>query len=197
MEGEKNLDGRTTLSDLLREGLESSKRSLTRMEEEGEKLVKRILELSEKYVPESQRKQLDELSVEAGDLFGQIHRAVEENARKMVERLNIPTKKDLEEYNRKVKSQVEEVVRIRFEKLKVSTVGEIDLMGKQLRRNLDDQIEKVLSRLKIATKADVEDLRREIKRFREKVASLQKAGSVKPKAPVKKKTKTTTKKRIA
>lgn len=177
---------KSSLADVLRQRLESSKRSLGRIEEEGERLVRRFVEIAERYVPESQRKHLEELAVEAVQFFGQLPGNVEENTRKVIEKLNLPTRKDLEDYNRKMRQQVEEIFRARLEKLKVLRAAEIEQIGKLIRQNLDDRLGKGLTRLKIATKADVEVLAAELKNLKVVVEKLEKAAAAKPKSSTKK-----------
>ena len=181
-------DTRRALSDLLREGLEGSRHSLTRIEEKGEEIVRRMADLSEKFVPEKQRRHFDELAVEAGKLFGHVQQSVEEHAKKIVERLNIPTRNDLDDNNKKLRNQVEEVVRIRLEKLRVLTAKEFELMSKQMKRNLDEQMGKGLTRLNIATRDDVDALSMEIRNLRERLPGPAKATSPKPRPSAKKKT---------
>jgi hypothetical protein len=122
MTSKKQADGKSAFSDLLLEGLESSRHSLGRIEEEGEKLVRRMADLSERFVPENQRRHLDELAVEAGKLFGHIQQSVEENARRIVERLNIPTKKDLEDQIGKG-----------LTRLNIATKADIDALSREIR----------------------------------------------------------------
>jgi preprotein translocase subunit SecA len=177
---------KSSLADVLRQRLESSKRSLGRIEQEGEKLVRRFVEIAERYVPESQRKRLEELAVEAVQFFGQIPGNVEENTRKVIEKLNLPTRKDLEDYNRKMRQQMEEIVRARLEKLKVLRAAEIEQIGKLIRQSLDDRLGKGLTRLKIATKADVEALSAELKNLKGVVEKLEKATAAKSKSSTKK-----------
>lgn len=186
MSGEETRESKSSLVELFRQRLENSKRSLGRIEEEGEKLVKRFVELAEKYVPENQRKHLEELALETVQFFGQLPASVEENTRKVVEKLNLPTRKDLEDYNRKMKQQVEEIVRTRLEKLKGLRAGEIEQIGKLVRQSLDDRLGKGLTRLKIATKADVDALAGELKSLRAAVENLEKAAAPKSKTSAKK-----------
>lgn len=186
MSGEETRESKSSLVELFRQRLENSKRSLGRIEEEGEKLVKRFVELAEKYVPENQRKHLEELALETVQFFGQLPGSVEENTRKVLEKLNLPTRRDLEDYNRKMKQQVEEIVRARLEKLKGFRAGEIEQIGKLVRQSLDDRLGKGLTRLKIATKADVDALAGELKSLRAAVESLEKAAAPKSKASAKK-----------
>ena len=167
-------DVKSGITGMLKEGLEGSRRSLSRIEAEGERLLKRILDLSDRYIPESQRKAVEDLAQDLRRLFNQLNQAVEENTKRMIERLNIPTRKDLEEYNKRVRLLIEESVRTRLEKLKVPTKVDLDEMGKQLRKGLDEQIKKALSRLDIATGKELAGLRKEVARLRKDLDKLSK-----------------------
>lgn len=186
MSEQESKEGKVSLAEVLRQRLENSKRSLGRIEEEGEKLVRRLVDLAEKYVPENQRKHLEELAVEALQFFGKLPGNVEENTRKVIEKLNLPTRQDLEDYNRKMKQQVEEIVRTRLEKLKVLRAGEIEQIGKLVRQSLDERLGKGLTRLKIATKADVDALAGELKSLKAAVENIEKAAAAKSKTSAKK-----------
>ena len=178
--GKKDVKG--GISGMLKEGLDGSRRSLSRIEAEGERLLKGVVDLTEKYVPEAQRKAIEDLTQEARKLFNQMNESIEENTKKVVDRLNLPTKKDLEDYNKKVRVLIEENVTNRLEKLKVPTGKEFDAMGKQLKGNLDDQVKKGLSRLNIATKKDVDSVTKDVKKLRKDVNAMLKPAAPKKKA---------------
>jgi hypothetical protein len=173
-------------SERIKEGLDGSKRSLERIEAEGEKLLRNVGELAEKYVPDTQRRAIEDLAKDVLRYIGQINTTVEENTKKLIEKLNIPTKKELEEYNRKVHSLIEENVRTRIDKLKVPSAKEMDQLGKQMKKNVEEQTVKVLGRLNIATKKDMETVVKDLKKLRKDVNSILKPSPTPAKAPQKK-----------
>ena len=187
------------LSDRIRGGLEGSRKSLERIESEGEKLLKSMMELADKYVPDSQLKAVEDLGQDARRLFVQWNQAIEENTKKVVDALNVPTKKDLEVYNRRLRDLVDEHVTARIEKLKVPTGRDFEAMGRQLRANVEEQAKKLWGQLNIATRKDVDAVAKEVKAVRKdvdklmkgtaprKTAATQKKAAPQKKAPPKKK----------
>ena len=173
---------------MIKGGLDGSKRSLERIEAEGEKLLKSVGDFADKHVPESQKKAVEDLAQQALKYFGQINITVEENTKKVVEKLNFPSKKELEDYNKKIRALVEENVKTRVEKLKVPTGKEFDNLSKQMKKNADEQVKKVMARLNIATKKDVESVAKDVKRLRKDVNTILKPAAPKKKAPHKKPT---------
>ncbi len=186
-------DVKSGIQGMIKEGLDGSRRSLSRIEAEGERLLKGVADLADKYVPEAQRKAIEDLTQEARKLFNQMNESIEDSTKKMVDRLNLPTKKDLDDYNKRVRVLIEENVTVRLEKLKVPTGKDFDAMGKQLRTNLDEQVNKGLTRLNIATKKDVNTVTKDVKKLRKDVNTLLKPVAPKKKA-VKKAVKKVTKK---
>jgi len=166
-------------SEILKGGLDGSKRSLERIEAEGEKLLKNLSDFADKHIPESQKKAVDDLSQQAVKYFGQINVAVEESTKRVVEKINVPTKKEFDEYNKKVRGLIEETVKVRLEKLKVPTGKEFDSLSKQMKKNADEQIKKVLGRLNIATKKDVETVAKDVKKLRKEVKAIAKPAAPK------------------
>jgi len=148
-------------------------RSLERIEAEGERLLKSVAEFAERYVPEPHRKAVEELAKDAVKYVGQLNASMEENAKKLVEKLNVPTRKELDEYNKKIHLLIEENVRTRIEKLRVPSGKELDQMGKQMRKNVEEQTLKVLGRLNIATKKDVDSVALEVKKLRKDVSAIR------------------------
>jgi polyhydroxyalkanoate synthesis regulator phasin len=167
--------GRVGISDRIRSGFEDSWRSLSKIEAEGEKLIRSLAEMGEKYGLDAGTKVVDELGQEARVFLKQLNETVEETTEKVLEGLNIPTKEDLDLYNRRIKTLVDENVKSRLEKLRVPTGRDLDLLAKQLRGNLEDQVKKGMGRLNLATRKDVEVVAKDLKSLRKEVAKLSKA----------------------
>ena len=177
-------------SERIKEGWQGSMRSLGRVEEEGERLLKGIGEFSEKVVPEGHRKALEELVKDAVNYVGQLNDSVEENTRKILERLNVPTRKELDEFNKRVQVLVEDAVKARIERLRVPSGKDLDQLGKQMKRNVEEQTLKVFGRLNIATRKDVDAVIKEVNKLRKDVNAIMNTAAAAPRKPaaVKKKT---------
>ena len=132
--------------EVIEESREASRRSLDRIEGEGERFLNVLLDIAEKYIPETHQKAVENLAQQTLRLFNQLNKSIEENAKKTVERLNIPTKKDLEEYNK-----------------------EFNATAHRLRKNIDEQLKKGLRRFNIASKKELEEVAKEVKRLREEI----------------------------
>ena len=92
--------------------------------------------------------------------FGcQFNKSIEENTKKVVQRLNIPTRKDFEEYNKK-----------------------LDTATRKLRENVDEGVKRSLNRLHVATSGEVQELARAVGGLREEVNALSKRTSTRKKA---------------
>ena len=135
--------------------------SLSRIEAEGERFLTGILGLFEKYIPEDSRDAFDGVAEQAGKLFDRWSRNIEEHAKELVEKLEIPTRQDLEGVEKKL-----ETVTFR------------------LKENLDEQMRKALNRLDIATKEDVDNLAETVERLKKDLAETL----LKPSVPPKKRT---------
>ncbi len=171
--------GKARISGMIREGLEGSWRSFNKLEVEGEKLVKGLVETLEKQGLVAGTKAVEDLGRDARAFLQQLNNSIEERAQGILEGLNVPTKEDLEQYNRKVKALIDENVTSKLEKLKVPTGKELDSLVKQLRGNMGEQIQKGLGRLNLATRKDVEAVSKDLKRLQKEVARLSKAGASK------------------
>jgi len=96
----------------------------------------------------------------------------------VVERLNLPTKKEWEDYQRKVRSLIENSVVSRLEKLRVPSGKEFEALSKQLKAGIEDQVSRGLIRLNITPRKDFETLAREVRKLRKDVNAALK--TVKP-----------------
>jgi hypothetical protein len=81
-----------------------SRFSMRRMEVEGEKHLKRVFDLFGKYIPEERKETFERDAAKAGELFTRWSRAMEEHAKDLLEKFDIPTRQDLERVQRKVES---------------------------------------------------------------------------------------------
>jgi len=142
-----------------KEGPEASGGSQSRMEAEGERFLKTLSALLEKYMPEPRRKALENLAEQGRRLLSQANKSIEENTGRVVQRLNIPTRQDFEEYNKK-----------------------LDTATRKLRENMGAGVKRGLNRLHVATSSEVEDLARAVGRLREEVNALSKRTSTRKKA---------------
>jgi len=175
MENESKGSQKRAITEFIKEGIEESRRSLSRIEAEGEKFMKSLLDLADKYIPEIQRKAFEELTVDARKFFAQLNKTVEESTKKAVERLSLPTREDLENYNKIIRQAIDENVAKRLEMLKVPSAKELDLLGKQLRKNAEETVQKGLTRLNIATKKELDTLSRDVEKIKISMNSLRKA----------------------
>ena len=141
------------------QGAEASPGPRNRMEVEGERFLKTLLTLMEKYIPESQRKALENLAEQGRRLLSQFNKSIEENTKRVVQRLNLPTRKDFEEYSKKV-----------------------DSAAKRLRENVDEGVKRGLNRLHFASSSEVDEQARAVGRLREEVNALSKRTSTRKKA---------------
>lgn len=165
------------IAERIKDGWEGSMRSLERLEAEGERLLKSVGDFAEKYVPEGHRKAVEDLARDAMKYLGQINAGLEENTKKIVERLNIPSKNEFDEYNKRMHSLIEETVKGRIERLRLASGKDLDRMGQQMKKNVEEQTLKVFDRLNIATRRDVDQVAREVKKLRKDLDDL-----LKPKA---------------
>ncbi|MEW6441902.1 MAG: phasin family protein [bacterium] len=134
MRAEAGKDAKVVFSEFLKGGLENSRRTLTRLETEGEKLVRRIAKVSEKYVPESQRKQLDEWAAEAGRIYGEFQKVFEQNTRKMMERLNSPARNVGDQLRKNLDTRIERGLT----KLSIARKADIEAVTEEVRGLKDD-----------------------------------------------------------
>jgi len=169
-------------SDRIKNGWKGSIRSLERVEAEGEKLLRNLAELAEKVVPEGHGKALEDLAKDAMKYVGQINAGLEENTRKVLENLNIPTRKELDEYNKRIHVLVEEAVKARIERLRVPSGKDLDQLGRQMKKNVEEQTLKVFGRLNIATRKDVDAVVKELRKLRKDVNDLMKPAAAPKKA---------------
>jgi len=178
---------KTGISEKIREGFEESWRSLSRIESEGEKLIRGLVDVAEKYGLDPGTKAVEDVGRDARAFLNQLNEAIEENTQKVLEGLNVPTRADLDLYNRKMKALIDENVKARLERLKVPSGKDFDAMGRQLRGNLEEQVRKGLGRLNLATQKEVDAVVTDLRELRKDVARLSKtSGSRKPKASPKK-----------
>ena len=196
------------ISEMIREGFEESWRSLSRIEAEGEKLIRGLFEVAEKYGLDAGAKAVEDLGRDARAFLNQLNEAIEENTQKVLEGLNVPTRADLDLYNRKMRTLIDENVKARLEKLRVPSGKDFDAMGRQLKGNLEEQVSKGLGRLNLATRKEMDAVVRDLTKLRKDVTKLSKiSGSgkkktspkkaVQKKAAKKKKVKTATRKKAA
>jgi len=178
---------KTGISNRIREGGEDSWRSLSRIEAEGEKLVRGLAGTLEKHGIDASTKVVEDLGRDARGFLSQLNQSIEEGAEKVLEGLNVPTREDLELYNRRVRALIDENVTSRLEKLKVPTGKDIDSMARQLRANVEEQVRKGLGRLNLATRKEVETVAKDLKKLQKDVVNLRKAGASKKTKPAPKK----------
>jgi polyhydroxyalkanoate synthesis regulator phasin len=180
------------ISEMIREGFEESWRSLSRIEAEGEKLIRGLIEVAEKYGLDAGTKAVEDLGRDARSFLNELNETIEENTQKVLDGLNVPTRADLDLYNRKMKTLIDENVKARLEKLRVPSGKDFDAMGKQLKGNLAEQVSKGLGRLNLATRKEMDAVVRDLKQLRKDVTKLSKMGGLgkkkaSPKKAVKKK----------
>ena len=149
----------------LETGKAASGFSLSRIEAEGEKFLTGILDIFEKYIPDDKRNSLKGLEGQLGDLLKRWNRAFEEQAKDLVEKLNLPTKQDLKAYENK-----------------------LEALPLQVKRTLDVEIWKALDRLDVARRTDVQNLTNTVKKLKKEVADMrhEPAPAAKRKTPGKK-----------
>jgi BMFP domain-containing protein YqiC len=187
MSMEERHERKAGISGRIRESFEGSWRSLSKIEAEGEKLVRGLVGLMEKYGVDASTKAVDDLRQDARDFLKQLNESFEESAEKFMEGLNVPTREDLDQYNRKVKALIDENVKSRLEKLKVPTGKDLDVMSKQLRGSLEEQVRKGLGRLNLATREELDAVAKDLKKLRQEVAKLHKSDATKTAKPAAKK----------
>jgi len=132
--------------------------SLSRIEAEGERFLTGILDIFEKYIPEDKRNTLMGLEGQLSDLLKRWNRAFEEQARDLVEKLNLPTKQDLKAYESK-----------------------LEALPPYLKRTLDEEITRALDRLDIARRTDVENLSNRVEKLKKEVAGMRRKPAPTPK----------------
>lgn len=181
MNKQERNEKRIGLSDRIREGFGGSWRSLSRIEAEGEHLVKGLVGALEKHGIDASTKAFQDLGRDARNFFNQLNESIEEGAEKVLQRLNVPTKEDLDLYNKKAKALIDDNVRARMEKLKVPTGKDLDAMTKQIRGSLEEQVRKGIGRLNLATRKDVEAVAKDVKKLQGDIAKMHKAGASKSK----------------
>jgi BMFP domain-containing protein YqiC len=186
------------LSDRIRGGLEGSLRSFGRIEAEGEKVVRGLVDLAEKYGLDSRTKAIEDLRRDARGLLNQLNETVEESTKRVLERLNVPTKEDLDLYNKKLKVLIDQNVIARLEKRKVPSGRDFESMARQLSASLEEQVRKGLARLNLATRKDVETVAADLRKLRKTVDKLTRTAATveskaAPKKPASKKTAPTAK----
>jgi len=208
MDEKERKQEKTGISEMIREGFEESWRSLSRIETEGEKLIRGLVDVAEKYGLDAGTKAVEDVGRDARAFLNQLNEAIEENTQKVLEGLNVPTRADVDLYNRKMKALIDENVKARLEKLKVPSGKDFDAMGRQLRGNLEEQVRKGLGRLNLATRKEVDAVVTDLKILRKDVAKLSKTSGLskskaspkkaaKRKTAPKKKAKTATRKKAA
>lgn len=148
---EKKTGGKTHVG---KEGAKVSRDSKSGMQAEGERLLKSLLALVERHMPETQRKAVGRLTQRARSLLSQSEKVIEENTRRAVERLNIPTRQDLVAYNKK-----------------------FDATTKRLRENIDEGLKKGLARFNFATSREVKEIAEAVRKLRGDVDALRKTTS--------------------
>jgi DNA anti-recombination protein RmuC len=119
------------------------------MEAEGERLVKGFMALVQKHVPETQRKAFERLAQQAVNLLSQSNKAMEESAKRVIERLNLPTRKDFETYNRK-----------------------LEAVTKKWREGVEGGVQKGLSPFHTRTRRELDNLAKGVGKLREDVDAL-------------------------
>ncbi len=158
------------LIEIFKERLVGLQGALGKIDVDGEGLLKGVTVLAERVVPEVKNINFESLAAQA---FSMLNQAAGENRKQVLDRLNLPSKKEMDEYNKILKTMIEEAVRSSLERLTVPTGKDLDVLGKQLRINLDEQMKKGLTRLNIATRKDIQSLSREIKKLQKEVAALK------------------------
>lgn len=135
--------------------------SLPRFAAEGEKLVAGVFGLLEKCVPADRRGTLDGVAKQSQALLERWTRSVEKHAREIVGKLDLPTKQELEKYEKR-----------------------LEAVSHQARESLDAQIRKALNRLDVATKKDVQELSAAVAKLKKDLAQTRaKAGAPPRKRP--------------
>jgi polyhydroxyalkanoate synthesis regulator phasin len=132
--------------------------SLSRIEAEGERFLKEILGLFEKTIPEDKKHVFDNVAEKTRIFLDRVGRNIEAQAKELLEKLDLPTKQDLEGYEKKLEN-----------------------VSLQLKKNLDEQFRKTLNRLDIATKEDIDNLAEAIKRLEKDLAKSLLKPSAAPK----------------
>ena len=150
-------EGKMGLSNRIREGFEESWRSLSKIEAEGEKLVKGLAGTLEKHGIDASTKAVEDLGRDARVFMNQLNESIGESATKVLEGLNVPTREDF------------------------------DSMSKQLRGNLEEQVRKGIGRLDLASRKEVDRVAKDLKKLQKDVINLRKAAAKKTKATPKKK----------
>lgn len=175
MEDKESKQGKMGISEKIRGGLEESWRSLSKIEAEGEKVVRGLVALAEQYGLDAGTKSVQDVGRDIRAFLNQLNDTIEQSAHRAFQGLNLPTREDLDLYNRKVKNLIDEHVTARLEKLRVPTGRDLDSMAKMLMGNMEEQVRKGLERFDLASRKDVETLAKDLKKLRQNVAELRKA----------------------
>ena len=122
-----------------------------RIETEGERIITRFIDLLEEHLPKERTQRLEEFKQQTGIFLKNLSHAVDESASKTVERLNLPTRTEWDEYRKKV----EETTR-------------------HWRANLDDPVRRALSLLDILSREDIDEIRKEVKGLKKRVDAMGK-----------------------
>ncbi len=144
-------EGKMGISNRIREGFEESWRSLSKIEAEGEKLVKGLAGTLEKHGIDASTKAVEDLGRDARVFMNQLNESIGESATKVLEGLNVPTREDF------------------------------DSMSKQLRGNLEEQVRKGIGRLDLASRKEVDRVAKDLKKLQKDVINLRKAAAPKKK----------------
>ena len=84
------------MADVLKQGLDSVRDRFSRVEEEGQRIARRIVEEVETRIPDAQKKAVDDVIVLARRTREEIERRVDEGIDKTLGILNIPTRSQIE-----------------------------------------------------------------------------------------------------
>ena len=154
----KKTNRKSKSSKTQKRGADDHGQELVWIESEGEKLLKGMFDLFEKHVPVANRKAREDALRQAKKLLSEWDRVIEEQTRKLIERLNVPTRDELKEYERK-----------------------IETAAQHLRKNMDEHLKRGLSRLDIATKTEVKEVVKAVDKLRKDVNKIVPPPPRKPK----------------
>ena len=167
MHEKEKREGKMGISNRIREGLEESWRSLSKIEAEGGKLAKGMVGTLEKHGIDPTTKAVEDLGRDARAFMNQVNRWIDESADKVLEGLIVPRREDF------------------------------DSIAKQVRGNLEEQVRKGIGRLNLASREEVETVAKDLKKLKKDVVNLRKAAARKKTKEAPKKAKAAPRRKVA
>ena len=141
---------------------------LQEVEKVGEQVVLDILERLGNHVPEKEIRAAKQLVKDARHWTRSLRGAAEETAKKTVEQMRIPSRKELEQVEKRVRKAIETTTQDILERRRTATRKDIEDMAGMLKTAVTEEIRKSEQR------HDVTSLREEVKQVALEVRALRK-----------------------